>query len=389
MKTKKLFAAAIATLSIISMAAIADAASFKIGDAEYDTLADAVKSAGTAPSTITLTEDINVTSGVTIGADQDITLDLGTYTINANLPDCYDSDGMAKSALFVNNGKLTLLGDEGSEISTSASSVTVLNNEGAELIVGEKDKKTGLQFVVNLFGDILYNNGGNITVNYANFDATGGSGGTAFTSWGGNTTVNAAYISTEITAILYDGNIAFNNDVIAATKGLTVCGGTLNLNGCTMVSDAFIFDDSFESGANISITGGEYNFSEVYLGKINMTITGGTFNANSDAFAPYLAEGKEFDENGNVVDVKPAEPTLSEAKAFVDTDDTNTIVGYYFDAKAAANVNTAVATFTSETDKRTVEKTLNLSSISGNGDVEFSILLLNAPLDVKGSILYK
>ena len=86
-------------LTILPVAAFAEGEPpvAQIGNAQYNTLQEAVTAAGTTPSTITLLND--TTEDITIAKDQTITLDLGNYTLtNKN------------DHTIINNGKLTVEG---------------------------------------------------------------------------------------------------------------------------------------------------------------------------------------------------------------------------------------------------------------------------------------
>ena len=72
-----------------------------------------------------------------------------------------------------------------------------------------------------------------------------------------------------------------------------------------------------------------------------------------------------------------------------DEEVSNTETGYYWDVEAEADVNSVEATFTSETEGKSLTQAWDLSKLSGDGNVSFSVLLLGAPDDVTATIRSK
>lgn len=72
-----------------------------------------------------------------------------------------------------------------------------------------------------------------------------------------------------------------------------------------------------------------------------------------------------------------------------DEEVSETETGYYWDVEATADVNNVEATFTSETEGKSLTQAWDLSKLSGDGNISFSVLLLGAPDDVKATIISK
>ena len=146
-------------------------------------------------------------------------------------------------------------------------------------------------------------------------------------------------------------------------------------------------DSGMELGNPLIINGGTFKNRVGTMGADKMygyIINGGTFKDVTNV-ADALASGKMLDENGTVVDIPPVE--LTDAKPFIDTAAPEEEAGRYFEVTTAANNKAAEASFTDGI--KTISKTLDLSAIEGSGEVAFSILLLNAPANVTGTITYK
>ncbi len=128
----------------------------------------------------------------------------------------------------------------------------------------------------------------------------------------------------------------------------------------------------------------------------NFVVKGGTFinldpsaNNNENPAENQVADGyKVVSETIGSDTYYTVVKDLGEAVAFTSEEDTSTTAGYFFNVtKAVDEKTTAVATFSA--DNKTLEKTLDLSSIDGEGSIAFSILLVGAPEGVTGNILYK
>lgn len=204
--------------------------------------------------------------------------------------------------------------------------------------------------------------------------------------YGGETTINGGTYK----GVKKDDYTSFYGLYVTNGAKVTVNDGTFSSDDqayCVLNGDN---DEGSPIGNPIIINGGNF------LGKVGTlanrafsmdgyTIYGGTF-AKPDGIESALADSKTLDENGTVVDM------LGESIQFVEKSGdeiTNENAGRFFNVTTAAENKTAYATFTSASQNKTVSKTLDLSKVSGEGDKTFSILLLGAPEDVSGTILYK
>lgn len=144
-----------------------------------------------------------------------------------------------------------------------------------------------------------------------------------------------------------------------------------------------------ENPSEINISGGQINTAIADNDKkfVSAVVTGGTFAPEcKDAFAEYVVEGKEIDSAGNVVDKTIPDGDLGAASEFVLQDGTH--AGYFFNVKKAADGKTiAAATFTA--DGAVKNGLYALPEVGGEGELEFSILLLNVPSNVSGKIEYR
>lgn len=399
--------------------------------ADFDTLMAAVQ-AGTqtlaAGDTIQLASDIGVASTVTIPGGYDLVLDMNGKTITttvsqgrtfkilsgAKLTVCGNGTITATSygtfdvygELIIKDGTYTAVGYD----SGSGGGATLRTRPGSKATVED-----GVKIHNEKFGAI--SSEGELTVGACELTSTSHSGLTdengdglwsycvqsignaTFTDTtvqgvqgglyiGGTATINGGtYTAAELTDGSYSGKRAFYGLYISNAASLTINDGTFNAgsyNYCVLNGDN---DVGMELGTPIIINGGIFNGKVGSEGNsvYGFIINGGTFS-NTTGLSDALADWKTFDENGTVVDMAP---NMGTAVQFND-EAAKEKAGHFFNVeKTVGEEKTAVARFTSETENKQLEKTLDISKIDGDGKIAFSILLLNAPSDVVGTIIYK
>lgn len=210
----------------------------KIGDVEYATLQEAVNAA-TSGETVTLGAD--TTENITIAADKNITLDLGTYTLTN-----------ASSHTIVNNGKLTITGNGTVD--------NVTNGKGALVNKGTVTILSGT-FTRSHEAGVQGSNGGN------SWYVIDNNGSTATLTFKGGKVINTSGYSSlirnfEATLIVEDG-IFENNFIVLKNDD----NGVLEVSGGTISTKA--------AGGSAVQNWGEFN------------LTGGTLNAVENSAAIY------------------------------------------------------------------------------------------------------
>ena len=421
--------AAVMSLGLAVVASAADNDVAKIGDTGYAAL-DAAVAAVKSGETIVLTDNVTVNSQINLPDGVEFTLDMNEKTITTEFAERAEGRTFSIPATT----KLTVTGN----------GTITSNSWGTFNIVGELDVengtyeaagyKTGRGGGANLRGRAgsTINIADGVKISSETYTAVHSQGtlnvGKAILTSNSNGTQKDEYgYDNWSYCVIAEDKATFNGTYIQGIQGgLAVYGGEATINGgtykgvkkdnytsfyglhitngakvtvndgifssddqayCVLNSDD---DDDLEVGTPIIINGGNF------MGKVGTstdsgytmdgyTIYGGTF-AKPDGIESALADSKTLDENGTVVDM------LGESVQFAEKSDdeiTNENAGRFFNARTAAANKTAYATFTSASQNKTVSKTLDLSKVSGEGDKTFSILLLGAPEDVSGTILYK
>lgn len=439
MKLRKTLAAVFAAALMAAAASAAYAAEVTVGTdgsyATFEALMTAVGQGGATLAqgdTIKVVSDVEVTKTITIPAGYDLNLDLngktvtsnlgqngrpftvyGTLTVNGEGTMSGDSYGVfnvqSGGVLNVNAGSYTAPGYN-AEYKEDYSGATLRGQVGSTINVGD-----GV-YVFNEYSAAVYCEG---ILN---------AGACTFESKSDNTDRTTSGANLWSYCVQGYGTSVFNGTTVHGIQGGLYIGGNGTINGGRYYTDTFgdekltaagqVFHALYISnGATVTINDGEFYSEDKYAvlngdndvgmelgspiiindgmfknkvgtdGKDKMygyTIYGGTFKDTTNV-ADALASGKMLDENGTVVDIPPV--ALTDAKPFIDTAAPGEEAGRYFEVTTAANNKAAEASFTDGT--KTISKTLDLSAIEGSGEVAFSILLLNAPANVTGTITYK
>lgn len=442
MKLKKTLTSLLAAAAMMfAFSAAASAATVTVGTngdyADFNALMTAVQNGNktlAAGDVIQLASDLEVASTATIPAGYDLVLDMNGKTINTTVVQgrtfkilsgakmTVQGNGTitAKSygafdvygELVIKDGTYTAVGYDsghggGATLRTrTGSKVTIedgvkIHSEqsGAvysdgELIAGACElTSTSHNELQDEFGDSLHSYCVQSVGNgvFTNTTVQGVQGGLYI---GGTAVINdGTYTAAELTDGSYTGTKAFyglyisNGAVLTINDGIFT-GGDASKGYCVLNSDN---DVGMDLGSPIVINGGTFNGLVGSMDKdknyavYGYVINGGTFGIVTDELSDALADWKEFDSNGTVVDMN----RLDAAEKFLDVS-TNEEAGYFFNVTKDIDENTtAVASFASESADKQIKKTLDLSKIEGKGQIEFSILLLNAPSDIVGAIIYK
>lgn len=323
-----------------------------IGDATYETLADAVAKADNS-ATIQLLKD--TAEDITIPADKTITIDLNGNTLtNVN------------SHTILNNGTLTITG--AGKVDNISHGKGALYNKGTVFVNGgtfDRSKENGKNsnnsgsnswYTIKNVGTMTINGGA--TVQTAGRDASLGkfsslvsngyfdaedyatnkgieqpiltiNGGTF--CGGLNTiknddraklTINGGTFSNYYQAVVQNHNIAeitggtftAASDASAETYGIYNCGcaadidiGTLTVSGGTFTGATYAVADVSRQNATVTISGGHFTGTKAAIikgsaSKATITVTGGTFSSDPTA---YLAAGYTASENNGTFTVVP------------------------------------------------------------------------------------
>lgn len=361
---KKIISIALALLMVAVMLpvmAMAEGTNVaKIGDTEYATLEEAFTAVTTTDATtITLLDDADVKNKIIVSDGKNITLDLGghnvtiselgkyfyvkdaTFTVNgggsikeaaAYLAPIIMKGGPAGSENFtivnVKNG-VTLEGWAGMFIDQQNNGDNygmVFNAENATL--------TGRNDTNNEAGVGLYVNGqinANVKISLTNATVSG-TGDGMYLAGAADTTINGGSVTSSCTGIeIRAGSLTLNNCNVTGGNGSVTTNA--NGNGATSENVALaVIQHTTRLPIHVEINGGTFKGTAAllesnpqknpeeatknvgivvnggnFVGNINknkdasnLQITGGTFSDTGSA-KEYLAPGKEFDRNGNVV----------------------------------------------------------------------------------------
>ena len=339
-------------LTILPVAAFAEGEPpvAQIGNAQYNTLQEAVTAAGTTPSTITLLND--TTEDITIAKDQTITLDLGNYTLtNKN------------DHTIINNGKLTVEGSGTVDNVTHARAalhngvdgIAVLNggNFIRSLEAGKSATDNGgnSYYVVLNHGTMTITDGVKVEANgkYSSLIENGWQNGNQNTSGTDSVlTINGGTFTGGLNTIKNDdyGNLTinggdFNNVAQHAVMNWNVAkitDGTFESTGSCAVWNGY-GNDTMDQG-QLEITGGTFKApAEYYVIAHNnaggsVSISGGTYSSQ------YVSNATDYLQDGDVR-IKQADGTYQVGTPTDDmVKDENGI--YFVDENLAQAGNVAV-----------------------------------------------
>lgn len=286
---KKIISIALALLVVaVMLPVMAMAAEVEVSD--ETSLKDAVATNG---NNIKLTKDITLTGTLTINSDVTIVLDLAGNKISA---------AMNKPHMISSAGNLTIIDSVGTgsiaKEGNSSDYGYVLENHGTMALNGIK--VTSASSVSSAIENGWYTASDNTTKALCKMTITNSDISQANGSGGLYTIKNDDY-----GVMVINGGNFTNSTAGAGTvlnwNNLTINGG--KFNGASAVRTLKQGELGYEKG-NTLINGGTFN------GKIDtlpnysgmqISITGGTFTDKESGAEKYLANGKELDSNGNVV----------------------------------------------------------------------------------------
>ncbi|MCD8090098.1 MAG: hypothetical protein LUD81_05655 [Clostridiales bacterium] len=280
-----------------------------IGTTVYDTLANAIAAAKSG-DTVKLVANATVESTtIEIKSSQNITLDLGSYTVSGNM----------SSRMFAVSGTLTIKGNDDGEIKNTGSSNAISN--GNTLIIESGKISASSAYAVYNSGNLTVNGGtltgGTSTTGYAVYIA----GGTATINGGTFTSTNTGVgaVRNNATLIINDGTVGdTTNDVYgvynagtATVNGGTLSGSTAGLINTTSDSAATVYGGTLQGGkrslynstGSATIYGGTFTGTEYGLmtnsPDTNTTLVyAGTFHGDSRSIVGYvtstIATGSAF-----------------------------------------------------------------------------------------------
>ncbi len=393
----------------------------KIGTTEYASLADAIAAVQTG-ETITLLEDITLTSTATVGTSTDkharqFTIDFNGKTVTKS-----------SSTIFTIYDDVTLTGNGQIDYYGYGITAYAVKAYGNVTIDGVNitDKKNNAGCIVGAFsGATLTLKDGTITsdkprsiVNVANGGTFVMDGGKLVSNYnvanssaacinvaaGGTATVNGGEIEAALVAVWVDGEANIDGGKLTAPHIVWVNKGETNITGGEFYANpTAVYLYTATSVANIS--GGEFfatgsdkkfliNKYDAVRDESSVTITGGIFHD----FNPYdnkaEGEGTNFlpdnlvgkDNGDGTVTIVPAAvkvgnkgyETLAEALAAVPTDGTETTVTMLSDvditsALTIANTQNVVLDLNGKTIKNDASKTLaQLITVNGQLTVDDS-----------------
>ena len=275
-----------------------------IGNTQYATLVEAIAAVPDyVQTTITIVNDFQQSSMITIPAGKDIVLDLNGCTIGGSLV----------GPIFANNGNLMITNGT---INSSNADYAVTNVNGASLILGEGSELSGgWSFVVQNTGSLKIDGGSIEKTNgtaIENMGTLSMSGGT-ITGYGGITNSGEATIG--------GGTITAQGNAISTTirTGLgtpgetTITGGVIQATGLS----------NYESCTTI-VTGGTFNFdpSEFVPGTHTAIDNGdGTYTVRGNLTVTFMHDGGVFDTvtvaYGETLENVPAAPTAPDHYEYI------------------------------------------------------------------------
>lgn len=360
---KKVISIALALLMVAVMLpvmAMAEGANVaKIGDTEYATLEAAFTAVTTTDATtITLLNDADVKSTIIISNGKNITLDLGGHNVTISTLGKFF---YVNNATFTVNGggsikeaaaylapiimKGSPAGSENYTIVNVKNGVTLegwagmfidknKGNDYGMVFNAENATLTGKNDTDGAAGVGLYVNGeinANVKISLTNATVSG-TGDGMYLAGAADTTINGGSVTSECTGIeIRAGSLTLNNCNVTGGNGSVTTNA--NGNGATSENVALaVIQHTTQLPINVVINGGTFTGGAAlleanpqgnpedatknvgivvnggnFVGNINknkdasnLQITGGTFSDTGSA-KEYLAPGKEFDRNGNVV----------------------------------------------------------------------------------------
>lgn len=361
---KKIISIALALLMVAVMLpvmAMAEGANVaKIGETEYATLEEAFTAVTTTDATtITLLDDADVKNKIIISDGKNITLDLGGHNVTISELGKYF---YVKDATFTVNGGGSIKeaaaylapiimkgGPAGSENFTIVNVKNGVTLEGwAGMFIDQQNNGDNYGMVFNAenatltgkndtdgaAGVGLYVNGqinANVKISLTNATVSG-TGDGMYLAGAADTTINGGSVTSECTGIeIRAGSLTLNNCNVTGGNGSVTTNA--NGNGATSENVALaVIQHTTKLPIHVEINGGTFTGGAAlleanpqgnpedatknvgivvnggnFVGNINknkdasnLQITGGTFSDTGSA-KEYLAPGKEFDRNGNVV----------------------------------------------------------------------------------------
>lgn len=360
---KKIISIALALLMVAVMLpvmAMADETKVaKIGDTEYATLEEAFTAVTTTDATtITLLNDADVKSTIIISNGKNITLDLGGHNVTISTLGKFF---YVNNATFTVNGggsikeataylapiimKGSPAGSENYTIVNVKNGVTLegwagmfidknKGNDYGMVFNAENATLTGKNDTDGAAGVGLYVNGeinANVKISLTNATVSG-TGDGMYLAGAADTTINGGSVTSNCTGIeIRAGSLTLNNCNVTGGNGSVTTNA--NGNGATSENVALaVIQHTTQLPINVVINGGTFTGGAAlleanpqgnpedatknvgivvnggnFVGNINknkdasnLQITGGTFSDTGSA-KEYLAPGKEFDRNGNVV----------------------------------------------------------------------------------------
>lgn len=360
---KKVISIALALLMVAVMLpvmAMADETKVaKIGDTEYATLEEAFTAVTTTDATtITLLNDADVKSTIIISNGKNITLDLGGHNVTISTLGKFF---YVNNATFTVNGggsikeataylapiimKGSPAGSENYTIVNVKNGVTLegwagmfidknKGNDYGMVFNAENATLTGKNDTDGAAGVGLYVNGeinANVKISLTNATVSG-TGDGMYLAGAADTTINGGSVTSECTGIeIRAGSLTLNNCNVTGGNGSVTTNA--NGNGATSENVALaVIQHTTRLPIHVEINGGTFKGTAAllesnpqknpeeatknvgivvnggnFVGNINknkdasnLQITGGTFSDTGSA-KEYLAPGKEFDRNGNVV----------------------------------------------------------------------------------------
>lgn len=243
-------------------AAVADSDTISVTTEQglIDTVANAVY----AGYTISIDEDISLTSG-NLSIGQNITL---TSSVGKTL------DALANSITIPAGQTVTINGDL--EVTGSGTSVIEVAGTGSFTLDGSAAvRQTG-----SSSSGAIKNNGGTITINGGTVESS--HTGINNDNSAGTVTVTSGTVTGTTNAINSYGTLNVSGGTIGSTtnvqNGIRVMDGTTTISNGNINANYYAVSVGTGSTANISISGGIFNASHALSCSKTTTLTGGTFN---------------------------------------------------------------------------------------------------------------
>ena len=277
------FLGVVMALGVCGFTALAAGNVAKIGDKEYPTLQDAINNAGEG-DTIELID--NTKENVTIASDDELTIDLGEYTIT-------NKDGHT----ITNSGTLTIKGD--GTVDNVTHRKAAIWNEGIMIIDGGNYTRSDENGKYDSKGDdpdlnsyYVIENRGKMTIDDAKVEANGGYSSLIENGWYNGTEnagkknsvliINDGYFSGGINTVKNDeyGELTINDGNFENVSQATVQNWNI----------ATINDGDFDSDAPYCILTGSYQNYNSSIDYVNgkTEINGGTFKSADVCIAQYV-----------------------------------------------------------------------------------------------------